>query len=181
MSYELPIGQGQLLSFRSHALNNVLGGWRLSLIANYQNGGFLGPFTGLCRLPAAGSCHLDYTPGFVGPVRINGAYGSGNPRTDSYINANAFQNAADYTYGTTPRHGAYGLRAPGGANENVALDKTFKLWKRTSLRLRADAFNVFNRTEFGGIITNYESPAFGRVTTQVGSPRQMQFEAYLNF
>ncbi|MGC8551146.1 MAG: hypothetical protein ACP5M4_15825, partial [Acidobacteriaceae bacterium] len=98
-----------------------------------------------------------------------------------YINVNAFQNAAPYTYGTTPRHGAYGLRGPGNANESVAIDKTFPLWKQTSLRLRADAFNVFNRTQFGGIVTNIDSPAFGRVTTQLGQPRQLQFEAYVNF
>jgi hypothetical protein len=187
MSYELPIGQGKLLSFRNHVLNNLAGGWRLSAITNYNAGGFLGPITSVCRLPSAGFCYADYNPSFAGSVRINGSYGSGaadgGPKVSPvpYLNVNAFQNAAPFTYGTTPRHGAYGLRNPGGANESLALDKTFGLTKRTSLRLRADAFNVFNRTILGGIVTNIDSPAFGRVTRQVNAPRQLQFEAYINF
>ncbi len=187
LSYVLPIGQGHALSFRSARLNNLIGDWRLSVITNYSAGGFLGPFTSVCRLPAAGNCYADYNPSFAGAVRINGSYGSGaaegGPKINPvpYINVNAFQDAAPYTYGTTPRHGAYGLRAPGNANESVAVDKTFPIWKGTSLRLRADAFNIFNRTQLGGIVTNIDSPAFGRVTQQVGQPRQLQFEAYLNF
>jgi hypothetical protein len=183
LTYALPIGQGHFLSFENHVLNNLVGNWKLSAIVSYNDGGYLGPFTSVCRLPNAGSCYADYNPAFTGPVRINGGYGSGNPKSNPvpYINVNAFQNAADYTYGTTPRHGAYSLRNPGGANEEVAVDKIFTLRGPINLRLRADAFNVFNRTIFGGIITNINSPGFGTVTAQANAPRQLQFEAYFNF
>lgn len=185
LSYVLPIGQGKLLSFHSHAINSLLGNWSLSVITQYQNGGFLGPFGAICDLATAGSCYADYQPGFTGPVRINGAWGKGDTVSDitvPYISVDAFkQQTTPFTYGTTPRHGAYGLRGPGSANESVALDKTFPIGKRTSLRLRADAFNVFNRTVFGKINTTVNNADFGRIGGQVNSPRQLQFEAYLNF
>ena len=187
VSYLLPVGHGHALAFRSTALNNVVGGWRLSAIVSYHNGGYLGPFAAACLLPDAGSCYADYNPNFVGSARINGGYGSGQqnggPKVSPvpYIDVKAFQNPAPFTYGTTPRIGAYGLKNVAGANEDLALDKTFSLYEQISLKLRADAFNVFNRTTLGGIVTNINSPAFGHVTTQANGPRQLQFEAYINF
>ena len=186
-SYQLPIGQGQALSFHSHLLNNLAGNWTLSAIVGYNNGSYLGPFGSVCVLPDAGSCYADYNPSFTGPARINGPYGkdasTGGPKVNPvpYININAFQNAAPFTYGTTPRDGAYGIRSDGGKNEEVAMDKTFTLVNRISLDLRADAFNLFNRTIWSAPVTNINSPAFGHITGQANAPRQLQFEAYIRF
>lgn len=187
VTWALPIGTGHALSFKSGTLNSLIGGWNLSAITQYQNGGFLGSIAALCNIPYAGSCYADYNPNFTGSVRINGAYGSGHAngglKTNPvpYLNVNAFKEPAAFTYGTTPRDGAYGLKNIGGANESVAVDKTFSLWKHTTLKLRADAFNLFNRTVFGGLNTNISNAAFGEVSTQANQPRQLQFEAYLNF
>lgn len=130
-----------------------------------------------------GTCYASYNPAFTGPVRINGHYGSGQPKlsTIHYLNVSAFQNPAAYTYGTTPRVGSYGLRGPAIQSESVAVNKTFDLREFAKLKLQADAFNVFNRTILGGINTNINSAAFGTVSSQSNSPRQMQFEAYISF
>ncbi len=186
-NYMLPFGQGHALGGDNRVVNQLIGNWQLSLLANYNTAPFLGPFGTTCNLPDAGDCYADYNPSFSGPVRINGSYGSGQktgiPKSAplSYINANAFKTPAPFTYGTTPLYGAYGIHGVNGANEDLALDKVFPFWKGTSLKLRADAFNVFNRTILGGIVTNTASAAFGHVTTQANAPRVLQFEAYFNF
>ncbi len=40
--------------------------------------------------------------------------------------------------------------------------------------LRAEAFNILNRTIFGTGSTNLDSGTFGQVTSQLNDPRQMQ-------
>jgi hypothetical protein len=63
----------------------------------------------------------------------------------------------------------------GGNNfENYTLAKTFTLRESFRLDLRGEAFNLFNRTVFGTGPTNLDSNAFGLVSTQANTPRQMQ-------
>ena len=98
-----------------------------------------------------------------------------------YINVNAFQNPAPFTFGNTPRTAPYGLHNPWFLNEDLSLQKVFALPKAMQLSLQADAFNLFNRTDFGGISTNITASNFGQVTGQANGPRNLQFEAYFRF
>jgi hypothetical protein len=59
-------------------------------------------------------------------------------------------------------------------NENVSLAKTFSVKERFRLDFRAEAFNIFNRVQFGGPSTNLNSSSFGIVSSQANSPRQLQ-------
>lgn len=181
--YALPFGRGHAFGGNNELMNSLVGGWSLSGLNSYSTGTLLGPFAASCLLPNAGSCYADYNPAFTGAVRINRSWGSGQPNVNTvpYINGSAFQNPASYTYGTTPETGAYNLKGPGYWNEDLALTKVFTTWRETSLKLRADAFNVFNRTEFGGIDTTITDSTFGTVSTQANSPRNLQFEAYITF
>ncbi|MGC9199979.1 MAG: hypothetical protein ACP5E5_13755 [Acidobacteriaceae bacterium] len=116
-------------------LNYLLGGWNISAITGYSNGGLIGIIGALCTLPYSGTCYADSNPAITGPVRINGAYGSeagranGSLKTNPvpYININAFQEPAPYTYGTTPRDESYGMRGIGGSTEDLSVDKTLDL------------------------------------------------------
>jgi hypothetical protein len=127
------------------------------------------------------SCYADFNPAFSGNVQINGI-GSGTPGVTPYFNAAAFQDAQPFTFGNTPRTLAYSsLRNQWGKNESVSVSKTFQLTERVSFQFKADAFNVFNRTQFGGINTNITSTTFGQVSTQSNIPRQLQLEAYVRF
>lgn len=182
--YELPFGRGHSFGGGSALMNTIVGGWKLSGLNQYSSGTPLGPIGAACNVPYMGGCYADYAPGFYGNPRINGSYGSGNPRgpvPSSYININAFQNPAAFSFGNTPRTAPYGLRNPWSLNESVALAKTFAMEKGISLKLQADAFNMFNRVVFGGINTSITSSAFGTVSGQANSPRNLQFEAYINF
>lgn len=170
-------------------LSGIIGNWQISGIEQYSSGTPIGTIFGNCNDPymggvplvaAAAPCYADYNPAFFGSAQINGKIGNGIPGTTPYFNVNAFQNAAPYTLGTTPRI-ISSLRNEWAENESIALAKTFPIKENLRLQFKADAFNVFNRTQFGGINTSITSSAFGQVNSQVNLPRQLQFEGYLRF
>jgi hypothetical protein len=183
--YMLPFGRGHALGQRGAFMNQVVGGWQLSGLNQYSAGAPLGAIGAACLVPYTGGCYANYNPNFQGKLRINGSYGSGNPKgaaATSYINVNVFENPASFTFGDTPRTAPAGLYNPWSLNESLSLSKSFALPKELgSLKLQADAFNLFNRVEFGGINTSITSSAFGTVSSQVNSPRNLQFEAYIKF
>lgn len=185
--YQLPFGRGRAVGTNmSRTLDAVVGGWQLSGIDNYSAGTPLGPIGAACDVPYTGGCYANYNPNFTGRVRINGAYGSGSPKgvggaPTTYINVNAFENPEPFTFGNTPRTAPFDLHNPWSLNEDLAVQKVFALPKAMQLSLQADAFNLFNRTIYGGISTNITATNFGEVTGQANAPRQLQFEAYFRF
>ena len=76
------------------------------------------------------------------------------------------------------------LRSHGVHNWNLAVSKQTRLAGRVNLTLRAEAFNLFNRVQFGPPNTQASTAAtanFGQVTTQVNQPRLIQLAARLTF
>ncbi len=184
--YSLPFGKGHAWGGNSTLMDTLVGGWQLSGLNQYSTGAPLGSIGASCNVPYTGGCYADYNPAFTGSPRINGSYGSGNPKgvggsPTTYLNINAFQNPAPFTFGNTSATYSSGLRNPWSLNESVSLSKRFNLVEGTSLKLQADAFNLANRTVFGGINTNITSSSFGTVSGQANSPRNLQFEAYIYF
>src|SRR5205085_4956360 len=105
--------------------------------------------------------------------------------------------AGEFTPGNTPRN--Y-LRGPGFAQVDFSIMKNTTLWENTSLQLRMDIFNLFNRANFadpsGGLVqadANTLRPGafFGQSTSTVGNqlggllgfggPRQIQLSARFSF
>jgi hypothetical protein len=81
-------------------------------------------------------------------------------------------------YGTAPRNGFNG---PGRTNLDLSLAKVIPLYgDRVNLRLSADAFNIFNHTEFEALGTNAQSATLGQVVT-VYDPRILQLSAHVTF
>ena len=85
-----------------------------------------------------------------------------------------------------PERGTFGnagrniLEGPGYQNVNVALLKRVPLAGRTSLQLRAEAFNLLNRVNFDLPDNFYGSPTFGQILS-AAPPRHVQFGARLSF
>ena len=178
--YALPFGKGRMWgSGSSRPVQALAGGWRISGITTYRSGALFGTIAASCNTPSAGSCYADYNPGFSGPVRINGDYGSGDVRSATYLDINAFKNPAAYTYGTTPRTGAFGLRGPSNSNQNVSLQKEFAIHENQKLAFVADALNVFNWVRFGMPNLTITNTNFGKITGVANSPRVVQFSLRL--
>ena len=65
--------------------------------------------------------------------------------------------------------GRNAFRGPWYNNFDVAVSKTFGLTERIRMQIRADAVNVLNHPNFGGIQTNLNSGQFGRAQYLVGN------------
>jgi hypothetical protein len=77
----------------------------------------------------------------------NPATGSGNP----YTRLNAAMVAPPRLNSIGLESGVNYLTGPGIANWDLSLQKTFSIKERVHMELRADAFNVFNQTQFTGV------------------------------
>jgi hypothetical protein len=58
--------------------------------------------------------------------------------------------------------------------------KNFSLKERAALQFRAEAFNIFNRPNFGNPVSNLTAANFGAITS-ASSPRILQFALKLSF
>ena len=173
--YSLPSRKGQRLGL-------LTGGWQISGITTYRSGQLLNTFLANCNTPNAGSCYADYNRGFTGPARIGGDYGSGDVKGAAvYLDKNAFKSPAAFTYGDTPRTGAYGLRGPGNSNQSVSLRREFAVREGWKLSLQADALNVFNWVRFGNPVVDTTSASFGKIISVANSPRVVQIVGRFNF
>ena len=73
------------------------------------------------------------------------------------------------------------LNGPAFFNVDASLIKNIRLTETTRIQLRAEAFNLFNHTNFFlGQIQNINNANFGRIT-QSFAPRIVQFAARFEF
>jgi hypothetical protein len=100
-----------------------------------------------------------------------------DPSPTRWFNTGAFSMPAFGTFGNAGRNI---LEGPGYQNVNLALLKQIALPGRTRLQLRAEAFNLLNRTNFDLPDNFFGSPTFGEILS-AGAPRHLQFGARLMF
>ncbi|KAF0249580.1 MAG: hypothetical protein FD167_1017, partial [bacterium] len=84
---------------------------------------------------------------------------------------------------SNPQNGAIGrntFRAAGIASLDLALEKKFVI-KESNLRLRLEAFNVFNRTHFAIPVRVLEAPAFGSSVATSVPARLLQVAVRYSF
>ena len=181
--YAMPFGSPGKPGSGNRFVSAIVRDWQISGITQFRSGRPLGAIGAACNLPNAGTCYADFNPAFSGPVRINGDYGDGdvlgaNPPT--YIDRNAFQSPAAFTFGNTPRTLAHDLRNPAYFNQDLSIQREFRI-ARARLGVGVDVFNVFNNVVFGGIQTNITNTNFGRVSSQTNTPRVAQIKVRLDF
>ncbi len=101
-----------------------------------------------------------------------------HPRTlTNYFNSAAFAQPAPGTLGNLTRNIAVG---PAYWSIDLAISRRIPLGTQ-SVELRLESFNVLNHFNWGNPATNFNSGQFGRITTQAGAPRIMQFGAKYSF
>jgi len=183
-AYDLPFGKGKKFATSRNIVDALVGNWQLSGITMYRAGVPIGTIGAACNLPNAGTCYANYNPGFQGPVRINGDYGSGDllgSNPPAFLDKSAFASPASFTYGNTPRSAAFGIYNPGTFGQDVSLRRIFPIHESVKLTFQADAFNVFNQVMFGAPATNITSANFGKITSQSNGPRSLQLSARVTF
>lgn len=181
--YNVPFGAEGRPGSRHAVTRAIVKDWQVSGITQFRSGRPLGMIGAACNLPNAGTCYADFNPSFTGAVRINGEYGDGDvlgTNPPSYVDRNAFQSPAAFTYGNTPRTLAFDLRNPSFFNQDLSVRRDFHVF-RMKLGLGLDVFNLFNTVVFGGIQTNITNANFGRVSSQTNTPRVGQIKVRLEF
>ncbi len=157
-----------LRNTESSLLYNIAGGWEIDGSTRYMTGV---PLTITMSANTSNSFgNITRRPDMIGDPE--------GPQTIAqWFNTAAFAAPAANTFGNAPRSV---VRGPGSAVTDVALVKKFRTNSRVQLQFRAEAFNAFNSTLFGGIGTVLGTPSFGRITS-AGDPRMVQLGFRLNF
>jgi Carboxypeptidase regulatory-like domain len=93
-----------------------------------------------------------------------------SPNSDRWFNTSAFSMPAFGSFGDAGRNI---LTGPGYANINFAVIKSVPCWS-VRVQLRAEAFNLLNRTNLDLPDAFFGSSTFGQVLS-AGSPRRIQF------
>ena len=76
---------------------------------------------------------------------------------------------------------ARSITGTGYWNVDLALARLLPVGEQRTFEIRIETFNLFNNFNWGDPVTNLDSPQFGRITTQNGSPRIMQFALKYGF
>jgi hypothetical protein len=169
--YELPFGAGHRLASSGPAAA-VLGGWSVNGILTLSDGR---PFTATA-IDTAGT----------GAGRITRANCVGNPNPDGFeptldkwFDTSAFAPTVGRTYGNC---GNNTLRGPGSKSMNMSLFRNIRLGGERRLELRAEVFNLFNWVNYGFPAANVgNAGTFGRITSTLGDPREMQLAVKFYF
>ncbi len=165
--YQLPLG------LQISGIGTARTGLPVNVVLNRANSALPDQFS------VSGSERPDLVPGvsLIPP---------GGQTPEDWINAAAFAAPAAGTFGNAGRNL---VRGPGLWQADMALSKTFALAERVRLQCRAEAFNLFNRAQYGQPQASLSSPlSFGAITTPVnsgatgsGTPRQFQLALRLSF
>jgi hypothetical protein len=73
------------------------------------------------------------------------------------------------------------IRGGGAANFDLSANKFFKVAGPVTGKFSVEAFNLFNRTQFGAPDSGLGDPLFGHVSSQINKPRILQFAARFSF
>jgi len=168
--------------FRSGALKDTLGGWRLSTIAIFQSGLPFTVFTSAAY--PAGDFNGD---GFNFDVPNTPAFGNTISVSRSKFISGLF-NKSDFPSPAKGHEGDLGrntFEGPGLANVNLNAIKAVHIpWftgkEGATLEIRGEIFNLLNRVNLNQPTTDLASGLFGRSTSQK-LPRAVQFGLRIAF
>jgi len=96
----------------------------------------------------------------------------------SYLDPAAF---ATPTTGTFGNHPARSIEGPGFWKVDVSVARVVSLASQRTLELRVEAFNLTDNFNWGDPNTTLNTGTFGRITTQTGDSRIMQFAVKYGF
>jgi hypothetical protein len=206
--YELPFGKGKRFFGNANGfLDKFVGGWQLNTIIRAASGapfGIFDPRTTFSNSSTANG-NASRNTAFSNLTkeqikRLSGVFVTANgvylinpsvidPNTGrgaNGINASPFDGQVFFNVqpGQVGNLERFFLNGPTYFNVDASLFKNIRFGESTRLQLRAEAFNLFNRTNFAVTNTrqlqNINSPTFGQVFTTF-DPRVLQFAARFEF
>ena len=173
-TYELPFGKGKKWGGNVNKLTDAaIGGWTLGGVDTYatgfplfvqENNWTAGTFAGQAT---GGNARPNVVPG-TNPSAFFGHLGDYKFGTTAKINAAAFTQAPNYTFGDAPKT-LGNVRNFTHKQEDLQASKRIPLFtERVNFLFRFDAFNIFNRHSFGCMDYHVGDPAFGQFQCGTG-------------
>ena len=198
--YQLPVGKGKaLFGGASTAVDEVIGGWRVSGIHRYMGGQPISFFG------------ANGIPGFDNGIRPNRVPGqavrrSGNFNPFNFVNDGntgydhasgacntGYWNCAfitdpnpnpgvnvPYQFGNMPRNSA-SIRSFGFYDEDLGVTKAFPIREGITAEFSGQMFNAFNRHVFNKPDSGVQDTNFGQVGSTLLGPRNIQFYLRINY
>jgi hypothetical protein len=167
LTYEFPFGRGKpFLGNTNRVMDEAVGGWKITGIYEFLSG----------------------TPDSWGNVNYTGDWHFNNQPHVS-VGTSFKTSGFDTTSGTADQPGSYNLRTfpqyllRTDPTNNTALSmlKNFTIWQRVVFQPRFDAFNVFNRHQLNTPNLTPTSSAFGKISSQINTGRNMQVGVHILF
>jgi len=183
--YNLPFGHGEKFANNvSKLVNEAIGGWQIAGIETWQTGFALTADNGIASTTSLASDAGDM---FIGPKSALAENVHKDPALNGAVEI--FKNPLAAAAAFAPLTGLQvgtrdNLRGPHFSNLDVTVLKNFPLvGERYRLQFRADAYNVFNHTNFGLPDPNLNDGTFGVLSSQAGlePSRVMQFALRFDF
>lgn len=172
---DLPFGKGKKwLGGVEGFGDKAISGWGVGGITTLQSG-FPLPLTATWPVQSLAS----FGAGTLRPDVVAGCKksvgGSAQSKLTGWFNAACFvAPPSGFEYGDESRTDSQ-LRSAGIANWDFSVFKETAFHDRYQLEFRAEAFNVFNRVQFGPPGTQLGTSSFAVVNSQVNQPRLIQF------
>jgi hypothetical protein len=183
--YEIPF----LRDSSNRFLKTAVGGWEFSGIVTAESGppenlGINGENVASV-FPGGDVANRPDVTGSLSYPKTKVVGSTGQVTGVQWVNPSVFSSPATGTWGN---FGFDGLRGPGRDNWNLALFKNFVISEArgSSFQFRAESFNTWNHTQFGGagqnggFSNNFGAGNFGQVTSAF-DPRVFQLGAKLIF
>jgi hypothetical protein len=102
----------------------------------------------------------------------------GDQTLDDYLNRAAFAHPAPGNLGS---HVRASIEGPAYWTIDLALARNISLGSSRVVELRVETFNLLNHFNWGNPTVNFDAANFGRIQTQAGTPRLLQFGVKYGF
>ncbi len=188
--WQLPIGRGHhLLGNSNRMVNAFFGGWQLGMIGTAKTGLPLNVTISRPTNTLLDQNNANQRPNYVAGQPLYPA----NQSPSEWLNPAAFAAPANGTWGNAGRNL---VRAPGLWQLDTSMQKRFPFTERAAVSIRAEAFNIFNRAQYGTPVVALSESATGAITntnfgviqnsynsspTGSGTPREIQLMLRLDF
>jgi outer membrane receptor protein involved in Fe transport len=176
---DLPFGKGKkLLPGVKGVADKIVSGWGVNGLTTFQDG-FPLAFTATPNLTGFNTGLRPNVAAGCNPV-IGGAI---QQRLNKDFNTACYSVPGIWTFGSEGRTDPV-LRGAGVNNWNASIFKKTAISERFNLEFRAEAFNLFNRVQFGNpglVASTAAGNTFGIISTQLNSPRLIQLALRLTY
>lgn len=181
--YDLPFGKGRKFMTGGGVADAFLGGWSVGAVHTYSSGTPINIGTTIGFPIFAGgnrptiSTYEGWRADYSGDRFDPFAPG------ERFINRNAFPAQPTDRFGNMTRFNP-SFRFLPNLNENISIQKRFNLvGEKFYAQLRGEAFNLFNRTQWGpvGNAQTLQNENFGIWQNQINTPRRLQIALKLYF